>query len=126
MLRQCLAIREKTEHDNWSTFNTRSQLGGALLGQGKYAEAEPLILSGYERLKSREATNLPQGKRRLPEAAERLVKLYQTWGKPEKAAEMAQEDQGAGGGCSKAAVTARPMGVELACCFAFENREHFQ
>jgi hypothetical protein len=27
-----------------------------------------------------------EGKRRLPEAAERVVKLYQTWGKSEKAA----------------------------------------
>jgi len=42
------------------------------LGQGKYAEAEPLILSGYEGLKSREATILPQGRSRLPEAAERV------------------------------------------------------
>jgi hypothetical protein len=31
MLRQRLAIREKTEPDMWSTFKTRSQLGGALL-----------------------------------------------------------------------------------------------
>lgn len=62
-------------------------LGGDLLGRGKYAEAEPLILSGYEGLKSREATILPQSKRRLPEVAERLGKLYQAGGKPEKAIE---------------------------------------
>jgi tetratricopeptide (TPR) repeat protein len=91
MLRQCLAIREKIEPDNWTTFNTRSQLGGTLLGQGKYAEAQPLILAGYEGFKSREATILPQGKRRVPEAAERVVKLYQAWGKPEKAAEWREK-----------------------------------
>ena len=34
LLRECLAIREKTQPDDWSTFNTKSLLGGALLGQG--------------------------------------------------------------------------------------------
>jgi hypothetical protein len=32
-----------------------------------------------------------QGKRRLPEAAERVVKLYQSWRKPERAAEWREE-----------------------------------
>src|SRR5439155_45321 len=39
VLRQCLALREKLEPDTWTTFNTRSMLGGALLGRQKYAEA---------------------------------------------------------------------------------------
>ena len=38
-LRECLAIREKNESGNWSTFNAQSMLGGALLGQNKYTEA---------------------------------------------------------------------------------------
>ena len=46
LLRECLAIREKTQPDVWSTFNTQSLLGGALLGQKKYAEAEPLLADG--------------------------------------------------------------------------------
>lgn len=33
MLRECLKIREAKAPDAWSTFNTMSQLGGALLGQ---------------------------------------------------------------------------------------------
>ena len=40
--RECLAIRKKTQPDEWLTFNTQSMLGGALLGQKKYATAEPL------------------------------------------------------------------------------------
>ncbi len=55
VLRECLAIREKAQPDEWSTFNTRSLLGDSLLGQKKYAEAEPLIVSGYEGMKAREA-----------------------------------------------------------------------
>src|SRR5437868_2045826 len=39
LLRECLAIRVQTQPDVWSTFNTQSMLGGALLGQKKYAEA---------------------------------------------------------------------------------------
>ena len=54
LLRECLAIREKALPDNWLTFNTRSMLGGLLLGQKKYEEAEPLLLAGYEGMKERE------------------------------------------------------------------------
>jgi tetratricopeptide (TPR) repeat protein len=87
LLRECLAIRERAQPDAWSTFNTRSMLGGSLLGQTKYALAEPLLLSGYEGMKAREAKIPAPGKPRLPEAGDRLVKLYDAWRKPEKAAE---------------------------------------
>jgi tetratricopeptide (TPR) repeat protein len=85
VLRECLAIREKAHPDDWGTFNTRSQLGGSLLGLKKYAEAEPLIVSGYEGMKAREAKIPPEGKPWLTEAAERIMKLYEAWAKPEKA-----------------------------------------
>ncbi len=39
ILRECLAIREKAQPDLWSTFSTQSMVGGALLGQKKYADA---------------------------------------------------------------------------------------
>jgi tetratricopeptide (TPR) repeat protein len=87
VLRDCLAIREKRQPDVWTTFNTRSLLGGSLLGQKKYAEAEPLIVAGYEGMIAREAKIPPQGKPRLTEAGERVVKLYEAWGKTDKAAE---------------------------------------
>ena len=87
ILRECLAIREKAQPDDWNTFNTRSQLGGSLLGQKKYAEAEPLVLAGYEGVKAREAKIPAPDKPRLSEAADRLVQLYDVWGKTDKAAE---------------------------------------
>jgi tetratricopeptide (TPR) repeat protein len=87
VLRESLAIREKSQPDDWTTFNTRSLLGGSLLGQKKYAEAEPLIVAGYEGLKAREAKIPPPGKPRFTDAAERVVGLYEEWGKKEKAAE---------------------------------------
>jgi serine/threonine-protein kinase len=105
VLRECLAMREKNDPDEWRTFNTRSQLGGSLLGQGKHAEAEPLIVSGCEGLKARLRQKLvgPQdltwqpigdlgptpddSESRLAEAVERVVDLYESWGKPDRAAE---------------------------------------
>jgi hypothetical protein len=87
VLRECLASRLKKRPDDWRTFDTQSQLGASLLGQRKYAQAEPLIVCGYEGLKAREANLPPPAKPRLPEAAQRVVRLYESWGKPEKAAE---------------------------------------
>jgi eukaryotic-like serine/threonine-protein kinase len=71
----------------WTTFNSRSQLGGALLGQKKHGEAEPLIVSGYQGMKAREPKIPPTGQPRFAEASERVVKLYEAWGKPDKVAE---------------------------------------
>jgi hypothetical protein len=87
LLRECQGIREKTHPDDWSTFNTQSMLGGSLLDQKKYDEAEPLIVSGYEGMKSREPKIPPPGKPHLTDATERVIKLYEVWGKKDKAAE---------------------------------------
>ena len=84
LLRECLAIREKTQPDAWTTFNTQSMLGGALLGQKKYADAEPLLLAGYEGMKQREKTIPPQGDTRIPEALDRLIELYTATDKPDE------------------------------------------
>jgi hypothetical protein len=62
-----------------------SQLGGALLGQGKFVEAEPLVVQGYEGMKARAAKIPSAGRPRLSEAALRVVQLYESWGKPDQA-----------------------------------------
>ena len=86
VLRECLTIRTKKQPDDWRTFNTRSMLGGALVGQKKYAEAEPLLLQGYEGMKQREAAIPPEVRRiRLIEALGRNVLLYDAWGRKDKA-----------------------------------------
>jgi eukaryotic-like serine/threonine-protein kinase len=84
--RECLNIREKRP-DDWLTFNTRSLLGASLLGQEKYAEAEPLLLSGYEGMEQRESVIWPISKIRIKEAIERLVQFYQATANLDKAAE---------------------------------------
>ncbi|HMP03089.1 MAG TPA: serine/threonine-protein kinase [Gemmatales bacterium] len=83
-LRECLAIREKIQPNDWTTFNTQSMLGGALLGQTKLPEAEPLLLKGYEGMKAREKSIPPQGATRIPEALDRLIELYTALEKPDE------------------------------------------
>lgn len=78
ILEKCTAIRETTQPDHWTTFNTKSMLGAALLGQKEYDKAEPLLLAGYEEMKAREAQIPAAGKIRLTEAIERLVLLYES------------------------------------------------
>jgi hypothetical protein len=90
-LTEALAIREKKVPDAWTTFNTKSMLGGALVGQKKYADAEPLLLAGYEGMKKREDKIPAYGKIRLTEAVERLVQHYDATDKKDEAAKWRKE-----------------------------------
>jgi tetratricopeptide (TPR) repeat protein/tRNA A-37 threonylcarbamoyl transferase component Bud32 len=77
VLRECLTIRQKTQPDVWTTFNTRSVLGKALMGRKEFAKAGPLLREGYEGMKQRERTiPSPTKDQRLGEALDRLVELY--------------------------------------------------
>jgi serine/threonine protein kinase len=87
LLRESLAIREKVIPGEWQRFNSMAMLGGALLGQGRYAEAEPLIVGGYNGMAVRSAKIGAGGRFNLSEAAERVIRLYEAWGKPEKVRE---------------------------------------
>jgi eukaryotic-like serine/threonine-protein kinase len=91
LARECLDIREKQIPDDWRTFNTQSELGVSLLRQRKYAEAEPLLLSGYEGMKQREDKMLAYDRVRLTEALQRLVQLYEETHRPDQAAEWKQK-----------------------------------
>jgi tetratricopeptide (TPR) repeat protein len=97
ILRDCLAIREKKEPDAWTTFDTQSLLGGALLAQKKYDAAEPLLLKGYEGMKQREAKIPANSKTRVTEALERLVQLYDATGQKDKADEWRKQLEAARG-----------------------------
>jgi hypothetical protein len=79
LLRECLSIRERALPDGhaqvWCRHNAMSLLGGALTGRGKFSEAEPLLIEGYEKFQPPR----PWGSRRKREAMERVVKLYEAW-----------------------------------------------
>jgi serine/threonine protein kinase len=86
LYREALAVRQKHEPDAWTTFDTMSTLGGALLGQQKYADAEPMLAQGYEGMKAREKTIPPTGATRIPESLDRLIALYTVTNKPHEVA----------------------------------------
>ena len=88
--RECLNIREKIMTDHWLRYNAMSLLGGALGGQGKHEEAEPLLLAGYRGLHQRRDKIPGAARIRLTEALQRIVQLYETWDKPDQAAEWKQ------------------------------------
>jgi tetratricopeptide (TPR) repeat protein len=90
-LRKCLAIREKLQPNDWTTFETKLLLGEALLAQKKDAAAEPLLRSAYEGMKQRQAQIPAQNKHRLTTALEHLVRLHENWGNKEKAAQWRKE-----------------------------------
>jgi serine/threonine protein kinase/Flp pilus assembly protein TadD len=85
LLRECLQILESSRPQDWNTFNTQSMLGGSLLAQERYAEAEPLLVKGFEGLNHREDEMPANAKIHLTEALERLVRLYDTWGRKDEA-----------------------------------------
>ena len=91
LLRQALAILDKKSPDGWQNFKARSLLGASLLGQKKYAEAEPFLLQGYDGMKAREARIPAPSRRRLPAAGKRIVTLYNAWGKQNMAEEWTKK-----------------------------------
>jgi non-specific serine/threonine protein kinase/serine/threonine-protein kinase len=87
LAREVVETDRKTRPDDWQRFRAETLLGASLAGQKKYAEAEPLLLEGYQRMAARkERIEVPEWYH-MDRAREWIAKLYQAWGKPEKAAE---------------------------------------
>src|SRR5262249_58586402 len=82
LLRECLEIRRKSLPERHVLIaQAQSLLGGCLTEQARYAEAEPLLLSFYELLETTKGVQPAV----LRMARERIVRLYEASGKPEKA-----------------------------------------
>ncbi|HMP02509.1 MAG TPA: serine/threonine-protein kinase [Gemmatales bacterium] len=101
MYRSLLKHKEQRERNHWTTFNTMSLLGGALLGQARsisgagakaelHAEAEQLLVKAFEGIKARLASpgDNPQiviaQMQCLAEAVDRLIALYAALEKPDE------------------------------------------
>ncbi len=96
-LRECLPLRQQLEPDEWTTFNTMSMLGEALLGRASTAEtsdlrtellieAERLLLTGYEGLVQYQSFIPKQAESRIPESLDRLIQLYIVLNRPDDVA----------------------------------------
>jgi serine/threonine protein kinase/tetratricopeptide (TPR) repeat protein len=83
LLRACLATRQKVlPEGHWLIADARSLLGVAVAGQGEFAQAEPLLLDAFARVK--DSPQAPRDCKR--QARRRIVRLYESWGKPDQAA----------------------------------------
>jgi hypothetical protein len=87
ILREALNTLQHTSPDSWKRYYLESLLGAALAGQKRYAEAEPLLLSGYAGLIQRKVTIPAASMSNLADAADWIVQLYRDWGQPDKTTE---------------------------------------
>lgn len=98
-LRQALEYHDRADREKpdqprtrlWQQLRPRAEaesgLGEALAGQGRFAEAEPLLVQAFADLQAHRKV-LAGDQSKLPrEAAARLAAFYAAWGKPDKAAE---------------------------------------
>ncbi len=94
LAREALEFNRKKNPDDWPRLRAETLLGASLSGQKKYRDAEPLLLNGYRGMVERKGKGGWMGAstaRYLEEGREWIVGLYQSWGKPEKAAEWRQK-----------------------------------
>ena len=79
---------ELPEDQAWLLARAESNLGNALRAQQRYEEAEPLLLNGYQHMRDAKGDDYLETRA----ARERLILLYEQWGKPEEAAKWQQQD----------------------------------
>jgi serine/threonine protein kinase len=93
ILREELNSQDKSNTDTWVRYNCQSLLGASLAGQREYAEAESLLLSGYQGMLQRKTTIPWERQSALDYTAGWIIQLYESWGKPEKAVEWREKLQ---------------------------------
>jgi non-specific serine/threonine protein kinase/serine/threonine-protein kinase len=85
-LRLYLELAAKKQLNGWRGYSVWSALGACLLGQKKYAEAEPLLLKGEAGLRDFQAKiPAPFRQTERTDALVRLVRFYEETGKPHEA-----------------------------------------
>jgi serine/threonine protein kinase len=81
LLRWCADMRgAKLPVGNWRRHQAESLLGGCLASLKQFDQAEPLLLASYNQLRIAAGCTVLQ---RL-QALDRLIQLYEAWGRPEK------------------------------------------
>jgi hypothetical protein len=96
-LREALQVRLKLQPDEWSTFNSQTMLGGALVGRGQdlrrtdreqadklLLEAEPLLLRGFQGMNERRDKIPLEGQPRLSARSNKAVRVA-GWSEPRRA-----------------------------------------
>ena len=93
LAREAMEVDQEKQPDDWERFRAEGLLGESLAGEKKYAEAEPLLLEGYQGMLARKRRIYARDRYHLELAHHWLVQLYKNWGKPAKAGEVAREPE---------------------------------
>ena len=82
--REAITVFKKTfPESHWQIANANSLLGGCLSKLGRYSEAEKLLVESYSIIN----TQFGASHRRTSAALKRVIELYDSWGKSDKAEE---------------------------------------
>src|SRR5262249_8700233 len=88
LFREALATHQRAlAQGHWQLALDQGQLGATLIVLQNYAEAESLLLASHRHLKAQEHSLHPSVKSWIPYFHERVIELYDAWGRPEQAAE---------------------------------------
>jgi tetratricopeptide (TPR) repeat protein len=87
LLRDALNLHEQAHTSSWVRYDCQSLLGACLSAQARYADAEPLLVSGYGGMTQQMATIPAASRFRLTQSGADIIALYQHWGRPDKARE---------------------------------------
>jgi hypothetical protein len=74
-------------------WTAESFFGYASTGLQRLADAEPLLVDGYEGLKIRESAIHVTARFHVSSALDRVIQLYDDWGKPDQVAEWRKKRQ---------------------------------
>jgi len=89
LLRAALAVFTKVHAPGHTEIaNCMSVMGACLVGLGRYSDAEPLLVGSYDTMKK--GKGVPE--HQLGQARQRIVQLYEQWGKPEELAAWKRKD----------------------------------
>jgi tetratricopeptide (TPR) repeat protein len=95
LLRQLMDVQNQDRSGSEEAFRAQRLVGASLIGQNRYAEAEPLLVQGYAGMRKwwevRGKRLTPYRTRHQIEALQWLVQLYDGWGQPEEADKWRQE-----------------------------------
>jgi predicted ATPase len=81
LLRQSVAVQAEKQPNHWRRFEAMSLLGAAVGWQRRFAEAESLLIAGYEGIHRHPLA--PEI--RKSQARERIVRCYRAWGRADAA-----------------------------------------
>ena len=96
LIQDALRIQEKADPENWKTAVSHSVMGEIYTGMRDFDRAVPLLLAAQKALMAKRNEILPFARESIMrDAVNRLVLLYETWGKPAEAEKWRKQQHGA-------------------------------